>query len=172
VIKARAQAKVWRDAPALWSEVAAVYPNQPVALMRVGDAFLFERRLDLAVRVYEEVTRRFPEFVTVRLPHGNALEAMGRVVEAERVLADGARQAPQDLFRDRYGFFLIAHPRIEPSDPVAAKRSMVLIAPLLAARGKRPAGIQRAIDLLGRYGRDDLVQALRARLDTLERRRP
>lgn len=171
VTMSRAQAKTWKDAPTLWTEVAAAYPDEPVALMRMGDAYLFMGKPAVSIRIYEEIERRFPQFVTSRIAHGSALEAMSRWTDAERVLADGARRAESDRFRDRYGFFLIAHPRIEPSDPIAAARSIELIAPLLAARGKRPAGVQRAITLLERYDRRTHVEALRRRLVELQRRR-
>lgn len=159
----RAQVEVWRDAPALWTHTAAAYPGEPRALVRVGDAYLFIGRPDLALAVYQQVRQIDPKFTSGLISQGDALEQLGRAAEAEVILAEGAGRGEHPLFRDRYGFFLIQHPELEPSAPEAARAALAQIAPLLAERGKRPAGLDRAAVLLERYGEPEHAAALRAR---------
>jgi len=169
-IASRQQARVWRDAPTLWREVAAAYPDEPRALMRLGDAYLFVGKPQVALEIYERLRERHPEFTTSLLAYGHALMLVGRPAEAERIIADGARRTQSPSFLDEYAVFLIRHPAIEPSDADTARIALLRIAPLLAARGKREASLERAIELLERYGERETAASLRSRLRELRQR--
>ncbi len=166
----RAQARVWRDAPTLWHEVAAAYPDEPRALMRLGDAYLFVGKPEIALEIYERLRKRHPDFDTSLLAHGHALMMLGRLAEAERVLAEGCRRTEAPSFLDGYAVFLIQHPRVEPTDPDTAREALLRIAPLLAARGKRLPSLARASELLERYGQHEQALRLRARMREIEQR--
>ncbi len=168
----RAQARVWRNAPTLWTAVAEAYPDEPRALMRVGDAYLFVNRPDVALAVFDELHRDHPDFATSALSHAVALQLLGRFRDAEAVLAAGARRAGTPRFLDDYGFFLIGHPELAPSDPETACAALNQIAPTLAARGKRPAGLRRAIELARDCSAHDQQAALERRLQEILARPP
>ena len=169
IITSVKQGTHWRSSTALWHHVADVYPDDPRALMRLGDAYIWEQNPTVAIAIYEQIQRSHPEFHTSRIAHGNILEQLGRNHEAEQILAQGAQTGLPE-FLDRYGFFLIAHPTLEPSHPGAASRSLQHIAPLLARRGKREAGLVRAIQLLQLYHQQTHLPALKHRLETLRQR--
>jgi len=166
----RGQARVWRDAPTLWHEVAAAYPDEPRALMRLGDAYLFVGRPRVALEIYERLRERHPEFETSLLAQGHALMMLGRPVEAERVLAEGSRRTNAPSFLDAYAVFLIRHPRIAPTDPDTARAALLRIAPLLAERGRREPSLERAIQLLDSYGEREQAASLRKRLLEIRQR--
>ncbi|HTE55226.1 MAG TPA: hypothetical protein VK698_30445 [Kofleriaceae bacterium] len=164
------QTAMWRDSPSLWAPVARAYPDDPRALMRLGDAHLFTGDLGGAVREYEALHRRFPDFATSLPAHAAALDGLGRAAEAEALLALAVRLDPREPNLEGYGFFLATH-EIAPGDDRAAHLSIITVGRLLAARGKRPATVRRAARLLRGYGEVALAAALERRLAELEQRR-
>jgi protein O-mannosyl-transferase len=166
-LAARQQTRIWRDSVQLWTSLARVHPNQPRALMRVGDAYLFEGRPDAARRVFAELDRRFPDFAAPWPAYADALVELGRPTEAEAVLAKAARAdlTPERL--EHYGWVLLGTTGLAPSDGEIARAAVVHLAPLLAARGKRPASLERAAALLDHYGESALAARVRRRLDVL-----
>jgi tetratricopeptide (TPR) repeat protein len=167
----RGKATMWRDSPTLWSELAAVYPNEPRALMRVGDGYLFEEQPDQALLIFDEVEQRWPEFARALPSHADALMLAGRLDDAERKYAEAARRLDARANREAYAFYLIRTPSVDPSDDALAARALRELAPELAERGKRPSSLARAAELLERYGERDLAAALRARRGQVQRRR-
>ena len=171
IAASRAQTRTWRDAGSLWFAVASHHPDDPRALMRLGDAMLFTARPDRAVAIYARIDQQFPDFITHAISHGDALETLGRHHEAEAVLARGAERGDLPVFAERYGFFLVAHGDIAPSRPDVARRAIVQIAPLLAERGKRPTSLRRTIELLDGFGDREWAARIRQRLQVIESRR-
>lgn len=166
----REQSRTWRDAGTLWLAVASEYPEEPRALMRLGDAMLFTARPERAVALYARIDQQFPEFSTHAIAHGDALEKLGRHRDAEAVLARGAAQRDEPVFAERYGFFLIAHGDVEPSRPDVARRAIVQIAPLLSERGKRAVSLRRTLELLIRFGETGWAERVQRRLEVIEAR--
>jgi hypothetical protein len=169
--QSRAQIPAWRDAPSLWTRVALAYPEEPRALVRVGDAYLFVGQPGPAVAIYEELARRYPDFTGGLMGHGDALVLAGDLVAAERVFADGARRGGARAFRERYAFFLARHPGLEPSDATTARLAVRELFGLLAERGKRRSTLLAAANLLDRFGDPELAAALRARAAALTPRK-
>ncbi len=167
---ARTQTATWRDAPSLWRPVAAYHPDEPRAAMRLGDAFLSVNDPATALAVYEQLRARFPDFVTSSIAHGQALDMLGRSGEAESLFALGAARGREPVYLESYGFFLISHPDIEPSQPAAARAGLLQIADELAERGKRPPSLARAAALLDRFGERAIADRLRARMAEIEPR--
>jgi len=170
-VASRGQATMWRDSPTLWSELVVANPDEPRALMRVGDAYLFEQQPGQAVLIFEDLERRFPEFVNARGGHADALMLAGRDVDAERVYAQAARAPGGGQQRDAYAFFLVSHAAVAPTDRDLARDCLRAVAGELAERGKRPTSLARAADLLEGYGDADLAAKLRARRDAVLQRR-
>ena len=156
----------WHDSLALWIPVAEAYPDEPRAIMRVGDAHLAMKQPQHAAAVYERLRHSHPSFTTSRITYASVLERVGRVRDAERVLAEIGPSQDEALL-DRYGFLLIQHPTLEPSDDEAAHRAIVYIAPLLARRGKRRASLHRAHVLLVRYGEAEHARRIEERMNRL-----
>ncbi len=163
VVASRGQATMWRDSPTLWSELALAYPDEPRALMRVGDAYLFEQQPGQALLLFDDLETRFPEFVNARGGHADALMLTGRDADAERKYAQAAHAPGGPQQRDAYAFFLVSHGAVEPTDTALAHDALRAIAPELAERGKRPTSLARAADLLERYGEAELAAKIRAR---------
>jgi tetratricopeptide (TPR) repeat protein len=171
ILAARGQTTMWRDSSTLWTSLADAYPDDPRALMRVGDAYLFEQRPSEALLIFEDIARRYPDFDNALSSHADALMLLERDSEAERHYAAAARAHGRRDFRESYAFFLISHPSTEPTDPELAHRALVELAPVLAERGKRPRSLQRAEKLLLRYGEREDAAAIRARIQVLDQRR-
>ncbi len=159
----------WAHAATLWEPVAREHPDEPRALMRVADAYLYIGDLDAALARYEDVQRRYPDFVTSLPGHAATLQELARADEAEPLLARAVRLDGSNDYREVYGFFLATH-EITPSDHAAARASLVTVGRLLAARGKRPTTVARAAELLRGYGEVELAAALARRGAELKRR--
>ena len=166
VLTTMSQTATWANATALWAPVAEHHPDEPRALMRLGDARLFDGEPADALAIYEHLRRRFPNFPTSTIAHANTLERLGRTAEAERVFALGAQLGDGPRYREEYGFFLIRNGAV-PSDPEQARASLLQITPLLADRGKRPASLARASELLDALGEPEAAARLRARRNQL-----
>jgi hypothetical protein len=167
----RALTETWRDSVALWSRVAEHHPDDPRALMRVGDALLFDRKPEAALAVYDEIRRRFPDFPTSTIAHAQTLGALGRLAEAERMFALGVTLSPEPVYRENYGMFLLANTTVEPSNPDAARKGLLAVAPVLAEQGKGEKSLTRAAVLLERYGETATAAMLRERLAKVRRER-
>lgn len=166
----RAQTRVWHDSESLWTEVAAAYPDDPRAVSRLGDAYLYMGRPGVALPIFERIRADHPDHTNSLISHADTLEVLGRAAEAERLLAEGARRSTDAVFTERYGFFLVGHPDVAPSDDDAARRCLLIVGALLADRGKRPQSVARAAQLLARYGERAMVERLEARLAELAAR--
>lgn len=158
----------WRHAPSLWRQVIEVNPGEPHALYRAGNGFLWVKRPDLALAMFERIEAEYPDFVTSRGVHAETLLALGRVVEADRRFAAAAEHGAL-LALDRYGFFLIKHD-VTPADPEAARTAMLMITPLLATRGKRPSSLRRAIERLRATGDHAAAALVERRLQEISAR--
>jgi len=163
------QTDVWHNARTLWDPVASHYPDDPRALMRVGDAHLFMNDPGAALEEYEAIRRRYPGFAASLPAHAATLQALGRNRGAEAILAHAVRLDRTRDSLEAYGFFLATH-EVPASDEAAARASLVTVGELLATRGKRAATVGRAARLLRGYGETDLASALERRLAELERR--
>jgi tetratricopeptide (TPR) repeat protein len=166
--KTRADTRDWRDAVTLWSEVAALNPENPAMQARVGVAYLFERQPDRALAIYEALEREHPAFLEARIHHSAALEALGRLPEAERVLANAAEKSRNAVFHERYAFFLLDHVELAPSQPIIARRALSKLGRELLERGKRPRTIRLAADRMQEFGNLPLAEQLRARAERIE----
>jgi tetratricopeptide (TPR) repeat protein len=164
------QAAVWKSARTLWRPVARAYPDDPRALMRMGDAELHMGHTAAAMYAYEAIARRFPDFAGSLPSHALALESLGRIAEAEAMLARAVRIDGGGEYLQSYGFFLATHD-LAPTDDRSARASLVVAGRLLAERGKRPATVERAARLLRGYGEVALAAALDRRRAELARRR-
>jgi hypothetical protein len=169
-LTARARTDVWKSGTALWADAVEKYPDEPNPVLRFGDALLFEDRSEDAVRVFEQLRREQPDYMPVVPDYAIALERVGRLADAERTLADGARRGDGRGFREAYALFLIGN-ELSPSDPEAAERSLVDVVPILAERGKRPRSLERAAILLDGFGHPDLAASMRRRARAVESRR-
>jgi len=170
IVAARGQTTMWRSSTTLWTALADAYPDDPRALMRVGDAYLFERTPSEALLVFEDIAHRYPEFDGALGSHADTLTLLGRPAEAEQLYARAARAHDRREMRESYAFFLITHPSVAPSDNELAHRALVELAPVLAERGKRPRSLRRAATLLDRYGETAPAAAVRARAREVEHR--
>ncbi len=163
----RHQSRHWSNAVTLWTHVASTYPDHPVALMRLGDSYLYTAQPQAALSVYTHIQNKHPDFVTSQLGHGNTLELLGRFMDAEKVFADAATRGKKPSYLYRYARFLVDHPAVEPSAQATAKTALAHIAPFLATRGKRPMRLSRAIELLDRFALTKQAEAIRTRLKAL-----
>jgi len=152
----------WRDATTLWYRVVDLNPHEPHAFWRLGNGFLFIKRPDLALETFELIESEHPDFIESRNVHGETLRLLGRIEEADRRLS-GACEHGDLYYLERYGFFLI-NVDIEPFDRETARTALLLTAPLLATRGKRPESLIRGISLLRGYGDDAAAALLERRL--------
>ncbi len=168
-VATRGQATMWRDATTLWSAQADAYPDDPRAVSRVGDAYLFERQPDQAILVFDEVSREFPTFTTHLGSHGDALALTGRVDEAEAVYARFARERDTDAAREAYAWFLVKID-VTASDPDTARAALAQLGPVLAERGVNPDTVARAARRLRAYGEAALAERLDQRVADLRAR--
>jgi protein O-mannosyl-transferase len=165
------QTDVWHNSRTLWRPFAERYPDEPRALMRVGDAHLFMNDPGAALEEYEAIRGRFPAFSDSLPAHAASLEALGSQVEAEAILALAVRLDRRPDYLEAYGFFLATH-EVAASDDAAARMSLVTVGELLATHGKRAATVGRAARRLRQYGETALAVALDRRLAELQLREP
>jgi tetratricopeptide (TPR) repeat protein len=163
------QTRVWEGARALWLPVARAYPDEPRALMRLGDAHVFEGDAGAALAQYEEVRGRFPRFGTSLPAHARVLEALGREDRAEALLAEAVQLDRDRDLLEAYGWFLATH-EVAPSGGEEARRALLVVGRALAERGKRVSTVRRAAALLRGFGEVGLAGALERRAEELVRR--
>ena len=163
------QAPVWKSARSLWRPVARAYPDDPRALMRLGDAELYMGHTAAAMHAFETIAERFPDFAASLPSHAMVVESLGRTAEAEELLARAVRIDGGTVYLETYGLFLATHD-LAPSDDRAARAALIAAGKLLAARGKRPSTIERAARLLRGYREEALAAALDRRVAELARR--
>lgn len=160
--------RYWRDATTLWYRVVDLNPDEPHAYYRLGNGFLYTRRPDLALEMFELIESEHPDFIPSRTVHGETLLMLGRVAEADALFA--AACVDGDLYAlGRYGFFLVNHD-VYPADEQAARTALLLAVPFLATRGKRPESLGLAIRRLRDYGYEASATLLLRRLDEITAR--
>jgi len=159
----RAETRDWKQSTSLWSDLVDWAPDEPRALMRLGDAHLFQGEPTLALKVYEYLLATHETFIPPRSAHAVLLEEQGQLVRAEGLLEQAARLGDHSQYRRDYTSFLLQH-RVPPSNPETARTSMRDRLPWLTTTVKRPSTIERARDLFDTLGDANSAKRMDERL--------
>lgn len=101
----RKQTAVWSSIIAQGKRTMQVYPNDPDVHIELAHAYLFEKMPDKALKVLNQVRRRWPDNLRTATLTGEALRLKEDWPAAEAVLRRAVRQRPQHS-RTRYHYGL------------------------------------------------------------------
>ncbi|MCE5273124.1 tetratricopeptide repeat protein [bacterium] len=90
------QVGYWKDGPALWGRVAALYPQMPLGHVMLGNSYLQQGQDEQALRAFAPLLRQNPPNLAALGGSAVALAHQGRLREARAFLELGVKLAPQD----------------------------------------------------------------------------